>query len=58
MGLPDGYAAIYDHTGKPLAALGLTVPVERLRPKLTNHYAPKLTAAADAISSLMGAPGK
>jgi len=49
-------AVIYDHTGKPLAALGLTVPVERLRPKVTSHYAPKVTAAADEISRLMGAP--
>lgn len=49
-------AVIYDHSGNPLAALGLTIPVERLRPKLMSHYAPKLTAAADEISSLMGAP--
>lgn len=49
-------AVIYDHTAKPLAALGLTVPVERLRPKLTSHYAQKLKAAADEISGLMGAP--
>jgi len=49
-------AVIYDHTGRPLAALGLTVPVERLQSKVMSRYIPLLTAAADEVSRLMGAP--
>jgi len=49
-------AVIYDHAGRPAAALGLTVPVERLQPKVMSRYIPLLTAAADEISRLMGAP--
>ncbi len=49
-------AVIYDYTGKPLAALGLTVPVERLQPKVVGRYVPMLKAAAAEISRLMGAP--
>lgn len=49
-------AVIYDHAGRPAAALGLTVPVERLRPEVMNRYIPQLTAAADEISRLLGAP--
>ena len=47
---------IYDHVGSPLAALGLTVPVERLKPKVMGRYIPLLTAAAEEISRQMGAP--
>jgi len=47
---------IYDHAGRPAAALGLTVPVERLRPEVMERYIPRLTAAADEISRLLGAP--
>lgn len=47
---------IYDHVGSPVAALGLTVPVERLKPKVMGRYIPLLTAAAAEISRLMGAP--
>lgn len=49
-------AVIYDHAGRPAAALGLTVPVERMQPEVMNRYIPRLTAAADEISRLMGAP--
>ena len=49
-------AVIYDHAGRPAAALGLTVPVERLQPEVMNRYIPRLTAAAAEISRLMGAP--
>ncbi len=49
-------AVIRDHTGRPIAALGLTVPVERLKPEVLRRYLPLLTAAADEISRLMGAP--
>jgi IclR family KDG regulon transcriptional repressor len=49
-------AVIRDHTGRPIAALGLTVPVERLKPEALRRYLPLLTAAADEISRLMGAP--
>lgn len=49
-------AVVYDHAGRPAAALGLTVPVERLQPKVMNRYIPLLTAAAEEISRLMGAP--
>lgn len=49
-------ALIYDHAGRAAAALGLTVPVERLQPEVMNRYIPRLTAAADEISRLMGAP--
>lgn len=51
-------AVIYDHTGRPLAALGLTVPVERLKPEVMGRYIPLLTAAAEDISRLMGAPSR
>lgn len=47
---------IYDHVGSPLAALGLTVPVERLKPKVMGRYIPLLMAAAEEISRQMGAP--
>jgi len=49
-------AVIRDHAGRPVAALGLTVPVERLKPEVLRRYVPRLTAAADEISRLMGAP--
>ncbi len=49
-------AVIYDHGGRPVAALGLTVPVERLQPDVMSRYIPLLTAAADEVSRLMGAP--
>lgn len=49
-------AAIFDHAGRPVAAIGLTVPVERLKPEVMGRYIPRLTAAADEISRLMGAP--
>ena len=48
-------AVIYDYTGMPHAALGLTVPVERLQPKVVARYVPMLTAAAAEISRMMGA---
>ena len=51
-------AVIYDHAGRPAAALGLTVPVERLQPEVMSRYIPLLTAAADEISRLMGAPSR
>ncbi len=51
-------AVIYDHAGRPAAALGLTVPVERMQPEVMNRYIPRLTAAADEISRLMGAPSR
>ena len=47
---------IYDHVGSPVAALGLTVPVERLKPKVMGRYIPLLRAAAAEISRQMGAP--
>jgi len=47
---------IYDHMGRPAAALGLTVPVERLQPTIMDRYIPLLMAAADEVSHLMGAP--
>lgn len=49
-------AVIRDHASRPVAALGLTVPVERLQPEVMSRYIPLLTAAADEISRLMGAP--
>lgn len=49
--------AIRDHAGRPVAALGLTVPVERLQPRVVKRYAPLLATAAAEISRLMGAPG-
>lgn len=49
-------AVVYDHSGRPAAALGLTVPVERLKPAVMSRYIPLLRAAADEISRLMGAP--
>ena len=47
---------IRDHADRPIAALGLTVPVERLQPKVIKRYVPLLMAAADGISRQMGAP--
>lgn len=47
---------IRDHVDRPVAALGLTVPVERLQPKVIKRYVPLLMAAADEISRQMGAP--
>ena len=49
-------SVIWDHAGRPAAAIGLTVPVERLKPEVMDRYIPRLTAAADEISRLMGAP--
>ena len=49
-------AAIFDHAGRPVAAIGLTVPVERLKPEVMDRYIPLLIAAAHDISRLMGAP--
>ena len=49
-------AVVYDHADRPLAALGLTVPVERLQPTVMNRYIPLLITAAKEISRLMGAP--
>ena len=49
--------AIRDHAGQPVAALGLTVPVERLQSKVVKRYAPMLVEAADEVSRQMGAPG-
>jgi DNA-binding IclR family transcriptional regulator len=51
-------AVIYDHAGRPAAAVGLTVPLERMQPEVMNRYIPRLTAAADEISRLMGAPSR
>ena len=51
-------AAIFDHGGRPVAAIGLTVPVERLAPEVMDRYISLLTAAADEISRLMGAPAR
>ena len=47
---------IRNHADQAVAALGLTVPVERLQPKVVKRYIPLLMAAADQISRLMGAP--
>lgn len=48
--------AIRDHGGRAVAALGLTVPVERLQPRVMNRYVPLLIEAANEISAAMGAP--
>lgn len=49
---------IRDHTARPVAALGLTVPVERLQPKVVKRYVPLLIAAAGEVSRRLGAPGR
>jgi len=51
-------AVVYGHSGSPLAALGLTVPVERMKPDVMARYIPLITATAAEISRLMGAPGR
>ncbi len=51
-------AVIYGHDGKPVAALGLTVLVDRLKPRVMSRYIPLLTQAADEVSRLLGAPSK
>jgi IclR family KDG regulon transcriptional repressor len=51
-------AVIHDHGGRPVAALGLTVPVERLEPEVMSRYIPRLIAAASEISRLLGAPSR
>jgi DNA-binding IclR family transcriptional regulator len=51
-------AVIHDHGGRPVAALGLTVPVERLEPEVLSRYIPRLIAAASEISRLLGAPSR
>jgi IclR family KDG regulon transcriptional repressor len=51
-------AVIRDHAGRPAAAIGLTVPVERLTSEVMDRYVPKLMAAAGEISSLLGAPSR
>ena len=51
-------AVVYDHTGNPIAALGLTVPVERMKPEVMARYIPLITATAAEISRLMGAAGR
>ncbi len=47
-------AVIYNHTNGPIAALGLTVPVERMKPEVMARYIPLITATAGEISRLMG----
>jgi DNA-binding IclR family transcriptional regulator len=49
-------AVIWDHAGRPAAAIGLTVPVERLKPEVLDRYIPLLAGAANEVSRLMGAP--
>ena len=49
---------VYDHTASPLAALGLTVPVERMKPDVMARYIPLIVETAAEISRLMGAPGR
>lgn len=51
-------AVIYNHAGSPIAALGLTVPVERMKPEVMSRYIPLITATAAEISRLMGAAGR
>lgn len=51
-------AVVRDYGGRPVAALGLTVPVERLEPEVMSRYIPRLIAAASEISRLLGAPSR
>jgi DNA-binding IclR family transcriptional regulator len=47
-------APIFDHTGLPVAALGISVPSNRLTPELIGDLAPQLAASAQQISSALG----
>jgi IclR family transcriptional regulator, KDG regulon repressor len=51
-------AVVYDHTASPLAALGLTVPVARMKPDVMARYIPLIIETAAEISRLMGAPSR
>ncbi len=47
-------APIRDGSGKIIAALGVSGPAERLKPKLMHNLAPDIVKACDRISSLLG----
>jgi DNA-binding IclR family transcriptional regulator len=49
-------APIFDATRQPLAAIGISGPLDRLRPARLKAFAPEVVAAARAISEALGCP--
>lgn len=47
-------APIRDGSGKIIAALGVSGPADRLKPRMMHNLAPTIVAACDKISSLLG----
>lgn len=47
-------APIRDGSGKIIAALGVSGPADRLKPRIMHNLAPTIMAACDKISSLLG----
>lgn len=47
-------APIRDGSGKIIAALGVSGPADRLRPRIMHNLAPTIITAAEKISSLLG----
>lgn len=54
IGLRAIAAPIRDHTGEVVAAISVAGPIQRMTKKVVMSHAPKVVAAADAISARLG----
>ena len=54
VGLRAIAAPIRDHTGEVVAAISIAGPIQRMTKKVVLSHAPKVVAAADAISARLG----